>query len=258
MRVSLLQSDLVWQSPEENRQQFEAQFAALEGTTDLAVLPEMFTTGFSMQPEVSAETFPGPTLTWMQQCAARYQFALCGSVACKLDAGETGYVNRFLFVRPDGSYDVYDKRHLFRMGGEHQHYDAGQTRVVIDYMGWRILPIVCYDLRFPVWSRNQNDYDLMICVANWPEPRRLAWRALLTARAIENQCYVAGVNRIGTDGMNLNYSGDSMLINYKGETELDYAPHSAGQTTVALDQSALAQFRDKFPAWMDADPFQLA
>ena len=254
LRISLVQTHLDWQQPEQNRERLTRLLAPLVGQTDLIVLPEMFTTGFTMEPETVAEPMSGPTLAWLREQASTLGAALCGSVVIE----DGGYRNRLLFVTPDGAVEYYDKRHLFRMANEHQHYVAGEIRQVIEYRGWRILPQVCYDLRFPVWCRNRNDYDLMLYVANWPSPRRHAWRTLLLARAIENQCYLAGVNRVGEDGKGLEYTGDSLLVDFKGQALLDAPAGEAFVKTGTLDGEALQQFRQKFPAWQDADPFSIA
>lgn len=253
LRISLVQTTLDWQQPERNRERMTRLLAPLAGQTDLIVLPEMFTTGFTMAPETVAEPMSGPTLAWLREQASTLGAALCGSVVIE----DQGYRNRLLFVTPDGDVAYYDKRHLFRMANEHQHYQAGDERRVIEYRGWRILLQVCYDLRFPVWCRNRSDYDLMLCVANWPAPRRHAWRTLLQARAIENQCYVAGVNRIGEDGKGLEYSGDSLLVDFKGQALLDAPVGEAFIKTGRLSGESLQQFRERFPAWQDADAFGL-
>ncbi len=254
LRVSLVQTDLHWHAPAQNRQALAESLAPLAGQTDLVVLPEMFTTGFTMSPETQAEAYGGETLVWMRAQAAHVQAAVCGSVAT---AAEGRYVNRFLLVTPDGEVQFYDKHHLFRMGDEPNHYHAGQERKVFHYRGWRILPQVCYDLRFPVFMRNRNDYDLAVVVANWPAPRRQPWRILLQARAIENLAYVVGVNRIGSDGAGLAYSGDSLAIDFRGGLLVDYPEHTAFTATTTLDGQALNTFRQQFPAWMDADGFEL-
>ncbi|WP_298609570.1 amidohydrolase [uncultured Thiothrix sp.] len=254
LRVSLVQTELAWQNPEANRAHFAELLQDLAGQTDLIVLPEMFTTGFMMAPEIHAEAYGGATFTWLQTQAAKLQAAICGSVAT---AVEGQYTNRFMFATPDGQMQFYDKRHLFRMGDEVNHYSAGLERKTFNYQGFRILPQVCYDLRFPVFMRNRNDYDLAIVVANWPAVRRKPWRTLLQARAIENQSYVLGVNRVGMDGLGLAYSGDSLAIDFKGELLIDQAEGSAFVETTPLDLNALQQFREQFPAWMDADEFSL-
>ncbi|UTW12465.1 amidohydrolase [Marinobacterium rhizophilum] len=254
LRISLVQSALHWQDPPANRRMFEQQLACLTGTTDLIVLPEMFTTGFTMAPEGLAEPQEGPTLDWMCRQARQLGAALCGSLVTRTAAG---FVNRLLFVTPEGAVHHYDKRHLFRMAGEHQHYEAGTCRALIDYRGWRILPTVCYDLRFPVFLRNRSDYDLLLCVANWPAARRHPWRVLLQARAIENLCYVAGVNRVGQDGKGYDYSGDSMLVDFKGQALLDRPAGTPFVGTTTLSAAALGSFRNAFPAGQDADDFEL-
>lgn len=253
LRISLVQTPLDWQQPSANRERLMSLLAPLEGQTDLIVLPEMFTTGFTMSPDEVAEPLSGPTLVWMQQQARSLGAAICGSVVIE----DQGYRNRLLFVTPEGEVHHYDKRHLFRMANEHEHYAAGERRSIIEYKGWRILPQVCYDLRFPVWCRNRDDYDLLLCVANWPAPRRHPWRALLLARAIENQCYVAGVNRVGVDGKGLEYSGDSLLVDFKGQALLDGPAGEPFIKTGLLNGEDLQQFRRNFPAWQDADDFTL-
>ncbi|HPE58797.1 MAG: amidohydrolase [Thiothrix sp.] len=265
LRVSLIQSELVWHDPEANRRHFAATLAPLQGRTDLVVLPEVFTSGFSMEPERIAEPctrtpdgLSAPTITWMQAQAARLNAALCGSVAMRIDEdGVRGCVNRLLFVTPDRQVQYYDKRHLFRMAGEHEHFLAGQQRLLVHFRGWDILPQVCYDLRFPVFSRNRNDYHLALYVANWPAPRRHPWRTLLQARAIENLSYVVGVNRVGSDSAGQSYSGDSMAVDFKGELLVDQAAGTTFTETATFSMIQLLAFREKFPAWQDADTFTI-
>jgi omega-amidase len=254
LRVSLVQTDLQWQEAEHNRKLLEPQVRSLTGTTDLIILPEMFTSAFAMSGAL-AEEHPGPTLAWMQRLAAETGAALTGSVA-SLEGGKR--YNRLLFVKPDGSYAAYDKKHLFRMLGEDTRYAAGSKKVFVEWRGWRILPLVCYDLRFPVWSRytQAEPYDLLIYVANWPAPRNQHWRTLLQARAIENLAYVAGVNRIGRDGNNLDYVGHSAVVDPQGKEVLQ-AGAVAGVYTTTLSLKAVTDWRTKFPAWMDADAFHL-
>ncbi len=255
LRFTLVQTDLVWQNPTQNRANLSQLLEPLSQQTDVIILPEMFTTGFTMQAETHAEVFAGETLAWLQAQAACLQAALVGSVAMLADGH---YVNRLLWVAPNGEVQFYDKRHLFRMGDEVNHYTAGQERKTFHYRGWRILPQVCYDLRFPVFMRNRHDYDLAVIVANWPAARRKPWRTLLQARAIENQSYVIGVNRIGVDGTNLPYSGDSLAVDFKGELLVDEPGNEPFVKTVSLDLTALQTFKQQFPAWMDADEFQLS
>lgn len=254
LRITLVQTELHWHQPQANQQMLADKLAPLAGKTDLILLPEMFTTGFSMEPELLAEPEQGKTLQWMQQQAEQTGAAITGSVIVQ-DA--SGYRNRLYWVTPDGQVEHYDKRHLFRMAQEQKHYVAGSERLVVEYQGWRILPQVCYDLRFPVFSRNRGDYDLAIYIANWPESRRHAWRTLLHARAIENLSYVAGVNRIGTDGKGLSYSGDSLLVDFAGHPLLDHPAGGRFVETRTLSATQLADFRESFPAWQDADHFDL-
>lgn len=253
LRVTLVQTELVWQDGAANRQQLAAKIAAC-ATADLIVLPEMFTTGFSMQSDMIAEP-EGETLTWLKQQAALSGAALCGSVATRLD---TGCVNRCYFVTPQGQITTYDKKHLFRMAGEHHAYQAGTKRVVVNYGGWRILLQVCYDLRFPVFSRSRNDYDIALYVANWPAERSHAWRTLLQARAIENQAFVLGCNRVGTDGNAVAYSGDSLIVDYLGQPVAQVKPGEDSMLSAELDYVKLLQYRQQFPAALDADPFTLS
>jgi len=254
LRLSLVQTELHWEDVEQNIAMFTSLLAPLAGSTDLIILPEMFTTGFMMQPETQSEPVEGPTLAWMKQQACALDSAICGSIAVE---EEGRYFNRFYLVTPQAQVMSYNKRHLFRMGSEPDHYTAGDERNVFEYRGWRILPQVCYDLRFPVFMRNRNDYDLAIFVANWPAARRRVWRTLLEARALENQCYVAGVNRIGQDGMNLDYTGDSMMIDYRGSVLMDHESNAGFVETTTITLDHLIQFKDKFPAWMDGDEFAL-
>jgi predicted amidohydrolase len=254
LRVSLVQTDLVWEDPAANCAQLEEKLAGLAGQTDVIVLPEMFSTGFSMT-ESGAEIGRGPALQWMQLQANRLGALVVGSLKVKHG---TSFYNRLYAVEPSGSYTAYDKRHLFRMGGEHEIYQAGDQQVIVSYKGWKLALFICYDLRFPVWSRNVDmAYDAAIFVANWPAPRANAWRTLLQARAIENLCYVIGVNRVGTDGNNLAYAGDSLLVDFKGGLQLDLGGDDQIYTS-ELSATDLVEFRTKFPAHLDADSFSLS
>ena len=254
LRVTIVQTELHWQDAGANREMFTEKLAAAAPATDLIVLPEMFTTGFSMDAEGLAEEAEGPTLAWMQQEARKHKAVLTGSVMVK--AGEA-YFNRLYWVHPDGSYAKYDKKHLFRMAKEHHTYTPGQERLVVNLNGWNICPLVCYDLRFPVWSRNSNNaYDLLLYVANWPKVRSNAWSTLLQARAIENLAYAVGVNRIGTDGNNHPYSGDSAIVHPKGYHLLQTS-EAEGIHTITLSKKELEDFREAFPAHLDADAFNL-
>lgn len=250
--VTMIQCELAWERPSDNRQKIGALIAGLEQTTDLIVLPEMFTTGFSMNALANAEHSDGDTERWMREIARENDCAVTGSIAVR----EGGRVfNRMLFVTPK-EVTHYDKRHLFRMAGEDKRYDAGSARVVINWRDWRINLQVCYDLRFPVFSRNREDYDLLLYVANWPEKRRQHWRQLLIARAIENQSCVVGVNRIGADAKGLTYSGDSLVVSADGTLVKD-AENSSGACTTTLDAAALTAYRKSFPCHLDADDFDL-
>jgi predicted amidohydrolase len=253
LRVTMIQADLAWQDPAANRHMLAAHFRGLMGHTDLIVLPEMFSTGFSMEAERLAETMDGPTVGWMREEAAAVGCAITGSLIIR---DGTRHYNRLIWATPDGGLAYYDKRHLFRMAREQDHYDAGDRRLVVEIKGWRVCPMVCYDLRFPVWSRNRGDYDVLLYVANWPARRRMAWSALLRARAIENLCYVVGVNRVGKDGNGATYAGDSAAIDFLGQAlGGDHGGDCA--ETVVLDRESLRAHRDAFPAHLDADDFEL-
>ncbi|MGV7094385.1 amidohydrolase [Siccibacter turicensis] len=252
LQLTVLQQPLVWMDGPANLRHFDTLLAELPGR-DLILLPEMFTTGFAM--EAAQRSLPQrEVVAWMHDWARQTDAMIAGSAALQT---ERGPVNRFLLVEPDGTLHFYDKRHLFRMADEHQYYQAGDRRVIIPWRGFRILPQVCYDLRFPVWSRNQNDYDLALYVANWPAPRAHHWKTLLAARAIENQAYVAGCNRTGRDGNGHRYSGDSAIISPQGEALAAATPYVSGRIDAALSLEALNAWRDAFPAWQDADPFSL-
>ena len=253
LRVSYIQTDLVWENPTANCAQLEERLQTLQGKTDVIVLPEMFSTGFSMT-EMGAEISTGPTVQWMKLQATRLQVLLIGSLKIK-EAGH--YYNRLLAVHPTGHIDFYNKRHLFRMGSEDSFYTVGNSIQLISYKSWTIAPFIFYDLRFPVWSRNVDlKYDLAIYVSNWPSARTHAWSSLLRARAIENLAYVVGVNRIGIDGNQLTYDGASSILNYKGEDLLPLSSHEMMET-LTLSHTALLDFRAKFPAHLDADSFTL-
>jgi len=256
LRVTLLQTDLVWEDPVANRNQFETMIRNLATETDLIVLPEMFTTGFTMNAPALAETMEGPTIAWLLEMARLKQAAITGSLIIKENEQ---YFNRLIWAQPDGDLQYYDKRHLFRMAQENAIYSAGKTRLVVNYKGWRICPLICYDLRFPVWSRQLSNqpYDLLLYVANWPEKRAVAWRTLLAARAIENLSYCVGVNRTGQDGTGIRYDGGSAVCEPQGETF--YLPENPEIIhTQALSYQKLQEFRERFPADLDADAFVLA
>jgi omega-amidase len=254
LNITLCQTDLVWENIDANLNSFDERFKTLARKTDVIILPEMFSTGFSMEPFNVAEIWPGRTITWMKENAQKYNCAICGSIMVKV--GEK-YLNRFVWVDPQGDIQYYDKRHLFQMGGEHEVFEAGSKQLIVNYKGWRIAPFICYDLRFPVWSRNRDKYDLAIYVANWPSARSLVWEKLLMARAIENQCYVAGVNRVGTDGRDIVYDGNSLMINARGEIMSNFKKEKEELLSFEIDKEELLDFRKKFPVFNDADDFEI-
>ena len=253
MRLTLIQTNLHWENPAANRKMFSDKFEHLIGKTDLVVIPEMFTTGFSMRSKELAETMEGPTISWLQQSANKMDAVITGSMI--IQEGENFY-NRLLWVTPNGEIIHYDKKHLFTLAGEQKHFMAGSKRIIIKYKDWKICPLICYDLRFPVWSRNTEDYDLLLYVASWPDRRREAWKTLLKARAIENQCYTVGVNRVGEDGSELRYVGDSTLIDFAGKPLLA-AEKIEGTFTVDISLSDRQDFINKLPFLADRDEFQL-
>ena len=255
LRISMIQSHIIWEDKEENLSYFGELLRRVSGRTDLAVLPETFSTGFSMNVEALADPMDGTTVATIKGWAERYKMAVAGSFIAR---GEGEYYNRAFFVTPDGEASYYDKRHLFRMAGEDRHFSAGDKPLVVRYKDWNICLQVCYDLRFPVWSRNVNNtYDLLIYVANWPEARKKAWKVLLQARAIENMAYVCGVNRVGVDGKGFAFRGDSMIYDARGKKLADAGKRDETTRTCVLSKTGLEAFRAKFPAWKDADAFQL-
>lgn len=248
MKATILQRDIIWADPSKNVQRANEAIDNNPGS-DIYILPEMFSTGFCTNPEGIAESNDSDTLKWMKQKAAEINAAIAGSVA--INEGNC-YYNRFYFVKPDGEVAQYDKKHLFTYGGEHLRFTAGKDRVITEFRGVRILLEICYDLRFPKWSRNNGDYDMIIYVASWPTPRVDAWSALLVARAIENQCYVAGVNRVGTDP-SCQYCGGSVVIDPYGKTIATCAKGEECEASAIIDMEALEAFRKKFPVLNDAD-----
>lgn len=262
LTISYLQLDLVWENSRANLMEIKKQLSLLDRSVDLVVLPEMFNSGFSMNSSQLAQSMDGELVKTMTNFAKEFDFAITGSFICQ-EGGN--FFNRLLFVFPDGQIEKYDKRHLFRMANETDYFSPGNKRLIVNYKGWKILPLVCYDLRFPVWSRNQfkvignrvdSEYDLLIYVANWPAARVTAWDKLLMARAIENQVYVIGVNRTGIDGKGIEYNGRSTAIDPKG----DYLKAPSSEVvveSVILRKDALQDFRMKFPVGMDADSFQI-
>ena len=251
LTIALVQQEIVPNNPQQNLATFADALSSLT-KCDLIILPEVFTTGFCSNARNYAEAVEGTAYQWMAMQAQKLNAVVTGSLVVK--EGHT-YFNRLVWMRPDGSYVHYDKRHLFRMAGEHERYASGKERVLVELNGWRILPLICYDLRFPVWSRNRNDYDLAIYVANWPSARALHWNRLLQARAIENLAYVAGVNRVGMDEKHQHYSGDSCVFSSLGETV--FTSQETGAFVVELFADKLTEHREKFPAFMDADEFEI-
>ncbi|HTI90350.1 MAG TPA: nitrilase family protein [Puia sp.] len=289
LTITTIQTDLKWEDKAANLRSLEDKILSIPGNTELVVLPEMFSTGFSMRPEALAERMDGPTLAWMRSVAARKRIILTGSIIIEDDGN---YFNRLIWMLPNGEYGYYDKRHRFAYAGENEQYTAGHRRLVTSVKGWKILPLVCYDLRFPVWSRQTPapptgaseqttnpappslvagatahsaptaisppamEYDILLYVANWPQRRSLAWKTLLQARAIENQSYVVGLNRVGNDGNNIYHSGDSMIIDPLGEI-LYHGAEKEDIFTITLQKETLTDIRQHFPFWRDADSFSI-
>lgn len=254
LRISLVQYDIAWENKQKNLDYIHTVVSGLEGKTDVVILPEMYTTGFSMNSHNLAEPVSGNTITLLKQWAAQYDVAVCGSYIAEEN---TNFYNRGFFITPDKEF-YYDKRHLFRMGAEPQSFSAGGKRLIFEHKGFNICLLICYDLRFPVWARNiDNEYDLLIYTANWPASRAKVWNALLTARALENMAYVCGVNRIGKDGNGLIHEGCSKVIDAKGNEILSLGTDLGQVGTVCISKLELEQFRAKFPVWKDADRFEL-
>ena len=276
LKVSIIQTNLHWEDKVANREMLEEKIIGIKEKTEIVVLPEMFSTGFSMQPEKLAETMEGETVQWMKRIAAEKNIILTGSVIISdtdqvAVSDQPRYYNRLIWMLPNGQYGIYDKRHRFAYAGEDEQFSAGTKRLIASVRGWKINLLVCYDLRFPVWARQTSpsnslskgeggiatpEYDLLIYVANWPDRRIHAWRTLLQARAIENQCYVVGVNRVGDDGKGIHYSGESMVIDPMGEI-LYTKKETEDIFTITLDKDHLNSVREKFPFWRDADLFQI-
>ncbi len=253
LSLAYVQTELYWEKAEQNRNHFEELIAKHAAKTDIIILPEMFTTGFSMQAEVNAEDFE-THLCWFNKITSTYNVAVTGSVMCKV--GHQFY-NRLIFMKPNGDYSTYDKHHLFSLANEQNVYSAGHNICMVNYKGWKICPLICYDLRFPVWSRNTQAYDVLIYVANWPEKRILAWDALLKARAIENMSYCIGVNRIGKDGNGVNYVGHSAAYDYLGQVLSNHHPEAETVTHLKLNYKAQQNARQKFAFLNDRDHFTL-
>jgi len=253
LKVALLQADLAWQNPEANRANYDKALAQLMEGCDLIVLPEMFNTGFTMKAAEVAETMEGESVEWLKRKSLEHKVAICASLVI---TEESKFYNRFVWAENGAIKSTYNKRHLFRMADEHHTFSPGKDRPEIHFKSWRIMPRVCYDLRFPVWSRS-NKFDLQIYVANWPQARVTAWDKLLCARAIENQCYVIGVNRVGKDGNDIDYNGHSVVIDPKGDTITAEKNEEEGWVYATLDLESLEAFREKFPVFMDSDRFDL-
>lgn len=262
LTCTLIQTILHWEDKQANLSMLENKINAISERTEIIILPEMFNTGFSMKPELFAEDMQGETVSRIRHISSQKKVILTGSVMIKEN---DHYFNRLIWMLPNGQYGYYDKRHLFAYGDEHKHYSAGKKRLIASVKGWKINLQVCYDLRFPVWARQsphvsdngtELEYDLLIYVANWPERRNVAWKTLLQARAIENQCYVIGVNRTGNDGNNIYHSGDSMVIDPLGEI-LYQKTHDEDVFTITLQKERLTEVRSKYPFWKDADKFNI-
>jgi omega-amidase len=261
LNICLVQGNTRWHDPQANRDYYSELLERQKNKTDIFILPETFTSGFSNEAIADAETMQGPTLAWMLEKARQHNSVISGSVQIR----ENAHVfNRLVWAQPNGVFHYYDKRHLFRMANEHQRYASGNKRLSIEYKGWRICPLVCYDLRFPVYSRNRFnhdaenrfDYDLLLYVANWPSARRMAWNSLLPARAIENLAYVAGVNRVGLDGNSIDYAGDSVALDFLGQALIS-GGNQAEVLCCTLSANDLQAYRARFPAYLDADKFEI-
>ncbi|TNJ44222.1 amidohydrolase [Tamlana fucoidanivorans] len=255
LNIAVIQSDLVWENPKANRENFETKILGITKAVDIIVLPEMFTSGFTMNASKVAEPMEGATVSWMKQLAVTKGAAILGSLV--ISDEDKNYYNRLLFVEPSGRITTYNKRHTFTLVGEDKVYTSGDEKVLIDYKGWRICPLICYDLRFPVWARNVDNYDVLIYVANWPKPRITAWDALLKARAIENMSYCIGVNRVGVDGVNSVYSGHSVVYNVLGQEILKTEAGTETIQTITLEKRHIEAYRNKLKFLNDRDHFTI-
>ncbi|HEY0669680.1 MAG TPA: amidohydrolase [Sphingobacteriaceae bacterium] len=254
LKITTFQAYLFWENIDKNLQNLSLRLSSIREKTELIVLPEMFSTGFTMKAETLAEEMDGKTMTWMHQQAVKFESVVTGTIIIK-EKGK--FYNRLIWMRPDGSYEYYDKRHLFGLGKEDDTYTAGEKKLFVELNGWKICPIICYDLRFPVWLRNKgNDYDMLLVVASWPERRSLHWRTLIPARAIENQAYVVAVNRVGHDGNEVYHSGDSMCIDPNGNV-VYYKPNDEDLYTFTINKDEVEKSRRAFPFLKDADDFKL-
>lgn len=253
MKIALIQSKLIWENPKLNRNYFEVKINAISEKVDLIVLPEMFSTGFTMNPEAVFETMQGETVLWMQSLAKAKNCAITGSLVVK---EKDNFYNRLIFVFPSGEIQFYDKRHLFSLAGEDKVYTSGEEKLMVDYLGFKICPLICYDLRFPVFARNVEDYDVLLYVANWPKVRMPAWDILLKARSVENMCYTVGVNRVGLDNNNFEYNGHSQVVDFMGDYLLE-PQENEGVFIVELNKEKLLETRKKLGFLNDKDLFQL-
>ncbi|MFD2529609.1 MULTISPECIES: amidohydrolase [Polaribacter] len=254
LKVTGIQADLYWENPTKNIAFFENKINNLDKDTDLVVLPEMFTTGFTMQPKNVAESMDGYSVSWMQEIAEKHQIAICGSLVI---VENDKFYNRFVFVHPNKELETYNKRHSFTLAGENKVYTSGLERIIINYKGWKICPLICYDLRFPVWARNTDNYDLLLFMANWPVTRIKAWETLLKARAIENMSYVVGVNRTGKDASNYEYSGNSLIVDFLGEELSSLNNNEIGIVTSVITLDKQNIIRDKLGFLHDKDSFTI-
>ncbi|WP_372936888.1 amidohydrolase [Seonamhaeicola sp.] len=252
LKVALFQSDLVWENPEQNRTNFAEKIASISEQVDLIILPEMFTTGFTMNAKSVAETMQGDTVVWMKQIASKYNSAITGSVII-VENGK--FYNRLLFVEASGQVTAYDKKHTFTLASENKIYTSGSERIIINYKGWNICPLICYDLRFPVWARNTVNYDVLLYVANWPKARVNAWDALLKARAIENMSYCIGVNRVGVDGIDIEYSGHSAVYDVLGNQITSINPSKEQIELITLKKEHIEKYRNALKFLNDRDDF---
>ncbi|WP_428743618.1 amidohydrolase [Tenacibaculum sp.] len=252
LKVTLIQSDLVWENPAENRKRFEEKIKGLSDEIDLVVLPEMFTTGFTMNASIVAETMDGETVQWLKNLARKKAIAITGSIVIREN---DRFYNRLLFVHPSGKINSYNKKHTFTLAGEHEVFSAGTERIIIDYKGWKICPLICYDLRFPVWARNTDNYDLLLYVASWPQPRIEAWDTLLKARAIENMTYTIGVNRVGVDANNYEYTGNTVCYDTLGNCLVKNNQGTEEILIIELDKHQLIETRNRFRFLDDQDKF---
>lgn len=254
LNVSCIQTELAWENIDQNLKQFSDKLNQVSEDTELIILPEMFTTGFTMNAQEMAEAMDGKSFCWMKEQSSKHNKIIIGSIIIKEDKK---YYNRCISMFPNGEYYTYDKGHLFRMEKENKDFTKGKSKTIFKYNDWRVCTLICYDLRFPIWSRNRDEYDLLIYIACWPESRREVWNTLLKARAIENQTYVIGVNRIGNDGEGITYSGDTVVINPKGQIITQANDYKDEIINAELSLDELKQFREKFPVTLDADNFKI-